>query len=288
MLPSNKRVRSQRFPDGGVPVIQSFDSVAHVYDETRGLPPEVAERVRSTLAGELRRHFVAPRLLEIGIGTGRIALPVGRHGVVITGLDASPQMLLRLLAKEPGRGVVVVSAERPPFRDGSFDAVLFVHTLHLAPDPAAAAGAAIALLVPGGLVLHGSEDEPESVRTAADRALQEIVRDLCGIEIGSWAPYDATLDLTDEIVRARGGALDHAEVARWQRTTRARDMLDRIARQDFSSSWKIPPEALPSVLERAAAMFEGIFGGLDNEVAYQKRFLLSIGRLPGHSTFPAA
>lgn len=34
--------------------------------------------------------------LELGIGTGRLALPLARQGIPITGIDASPEMLARL------------------------------------------------------------------------------------------------------------------------------------------------------------------------------------------------
>jgi hypothetical protein len=39
--------------------------------------------------------------LELGIGTGRIALPLGRRGVRVHGIDLSPDMVARLQAK-PG------------------------------------------------------------------------------------------------------------------------------------------------------------------------------------------
>lgn len=35
-------------------------------------------------------------VLELGIGTGRVAVPLARHGVSVTGIDASPEMLARL------------------------------------------------------------------------------------------------------------------------------------------------------------------------------------------------
>ena len=47
------------------------------------------------------------RVLELGIGTGRLALPIAAHGVEVWGVDASPAMLDRLRAK-PGSDAITV------------------------------------------------------------------------------------------------------------------------------------------------------------------------------------
>jgi SAM-dependent methyltransferase len=59
--------------------------------------PDAVEPVVDFLAG-LAGDGAA---LELGIGTGRIALPLSRRGVPVHGIDLSPQMVARLRAK-PG------------------------------------------------------------------------------------------------------------------------------------------------------------------------------------------
>lgn len=46
--------------------------------------------------------------LELGIGTGRIALPLSRRGIRVHGIDLSPQMVARLRVK-PGGGAIEVT-----------------------------------------------------------------------------------------------------------------------------------------------------------------------------------
>ena len=46
--------------------------------------------------------------LELGIGTGRIAIPLSRRGVAVHGIDLSPQMVAQLRAK-PGSGGIGVT-----------------------------------------------------------------------------------------------------------------------------------------------------------------------------------
>jgi 16S rRNA A1518/A1519 N6-dimethyltransferase RsmA/KsgA/DIM1 with predicted DNA glycosylase/AP lyase activity len=59
--------------------------------------PAVVEPAVSFLA-DLARSGSA---LELGIGTGRIALPLSRRGVRVHGIELSPAMIARLQAK-PG------------------------------------------------------------------------------------------------------------------------------------------------------------------------------------------
>jgi hypothetical protein len=46
--------------------------------------------------------------VELGIGTGRIALPLAARGVDVRGVDASPQMVARLRAKPGGATIPVM------------------------------------------------------------------------------------------------------------------------------------------------------------------------------------
>jgi SAM-dependent methyltransferase len=47
------------------------------------------------------------KTLELGIGTGRIAIPLSNRGVAIHGIDASPAMLEKLQSKGKGRSIPV-------------------------------------------------------------------------------------------------------------------------------------------------------------------------------------
>src|SRR3954470_11600681 len=53
--------------------------------------------------------------LELGVGAGRIALPLARHGVHVVGLDASQEMARRLLARRGDLPVDVRIADMAAF-----------------------------------------------------------------------------------------------------------------------------------------------------------------------------
>src|ERR687885_57823 len=75
----------------------SFDHAADIYDQTRGYPPDVQERIGHALLDAAGATHT-PRILEMGVGTGRIALPIIRAGYRYTGVDISPRMLEKLRA----------------------------------------------------------------------------------------------------------------------------------------------------------------------------------------------
>lgn len=76
------------------------DSIAGVYDDWyRHVDPDII----STLV-ELAREG---RALELGIGTGRIALPLQAAGVTVHGIDSSAAMVARLRAKTGGETIPV-------------------------------------------------------------------------------------------------------------------------------------------------------------------------------------
>jgi SAM-dependent methyltransferase len=80
------------------------EQVAARYDEdTEISDPAVVDPVVDFLA-ELARAGAA---LELGIGTGRIALPLSRRGVRVHGIDLSEEMVARLRAKPGGEDIGV-------------------------------------------------------------------------------------------------------------------------------------------------------------------------------------
>lgn len=51
------------------------------------------------------------RVLELAIGTGRVALPLVKRGIDLTGIDISPEMVGRLRAKPGGDAIPVVMGD---------------------------------------------------------------------------------------------------------------------------------------------------------------------------------
>jgi SAM-dependent methyltransferase len=81
------------------------ESVAASYDESaaESFDPQVVDPVVDFLA----KIAGDGRALELGIGTGRIALPLARRGVTVQGIELSKAMAARLHAKPGGQDIGV-------------------------------------------------------------------------------------------------------------------------------------------------------------------------------------
>lgn len=92
------------------------EAVAATYDDDE-LDPAMLELTVDFLVGQARGGDV----LELGIGTGRVALPLAGRGVPVCGIDLSAPMVERLRAKPGGADIEVVLGDFAQAKvDGSF------------------------------------------------------------------------------------------------------------------------------------------------------------------------
>jgi len=101
------------------------ERVAATYDDSsEGMfDPAAVETTAGVLAGLAGRG----RALELGIGTGRIALPLARRGVEVHGIDLSRAMVARLRGKPGGDGIPVTIGDfATATADGTFSLAYLV------------------------------------------------------------------------------------------------------------------------------------------------------------------
>ena len=106
------------------------DAFADVYDEwyTGISDADVSADVVAGLAAASAAGTGVPRVLELAVGTGRLALPLADRGLDVVGIDASAAMLDRLRARDPdGRVTIVVGDMVEDVPAGPFDAVLLAY-----------------------------------------------------------------------------------------------------------------------------------------------------------------
>lgn len=77
------------------------DTWAAIYDEVHAHDPSAAVEVLAQLAG-------TGKALELGIGTGRVAIPLAARGVAVHGIEVSQAMLDRMRAKPGGAEIPVL------------------------------------------------------------------------------------------------------------------------------------------------------------------------------------
>jgi ubiquinone/menaquinone biosynthesis C-methylase UbiE len=102
-------------------------------------------------------HYLDPlpngaKLLDVGCGTGNLLRRLGAR-FVCAGCDPAEEMLRRARARNPGVELKVAPAEKLPFEDDHFDAVLCIEVVRYLADPRPALSELARVLRPGGLAL---------------------------------------------------------------------------------------------------------------------------------------
>ncbi|MEM6281448.1 MAG: class I SAM-dependent methyltransferase [Chloroflexota bacterium] len=133
-----------------------FDRAATFYDETCGFPAGTEQDAARlfAMAGNITGDT---RIVEPGIGTGRVALPLAQlTGASVVGVDLSNPMMLQLRGKQHHEDITVICGDAMclPLPDGTFDAAVITHVFHLVADWQQALAEIGRVLRPGGALLY--------------------------------------------------------------------------------------------------------------------------------------
>ncbi len=257
----------------------SFDHAAESYDATRGEPPEVSQRLTEALLTELQAAD-ADRLLEIGIGTGRITRPVAERGVRVTGIDIAPRMLAQLRKQLASDAALVDLAigdvTALPYRDRSFHAAIAVHVLHLVSSWERALEELRRVLAPGGVFIHHyAHYEEPNPWTPSLRARDEILDEL-GV---ARRPRPSEAQIADKL-RALGGSVREVVYYEGEERTAPIDWLKRARGRVDSWTWEVPEELYPSFLQRYESWCRGHYGDLSRVRPQQVQNELHVWSFP--------
>src|SRR5262245_16567476 len=169
---------------------------------------DLARRYDDALAGtpllQIDQQFVREycptpcRVLDLGCGTGRVAIPLAKLGYSVTAVDLSEEMLHVAGAKATAAGVRLDRVRAnivtlDAIRDRSFDAVLCLFsTLGMVSGPESRRTVvehAHRVLRPGGMFLLHVHNRWHHLRTRRGRSwlLRDVIRRLRGArDVGDW------------------------------------------------------------------------------------------------------
>jgi ubiquinone/menaquinone biosynthesis C-methylase UbiE len=262
---------TQRLVGGSV----SFDHAADVYDNTRALPPEIVAKQAEAILTELRAAR-ADRLLEVGIGTGRISRPLMERGVRVAGIDIAPKMIARLREQLGPRhlppDLLFGDATRLPLRDASFRAVLVVHVLHLVSDWKRTIEELRRVLAPGGVFLHDRTryDEENPWRAAMDK--REELLEQFGIPVRR----RPKMEEIEEALTEQDGALRTVLYAEDQELNVVEHLVERVRNRTDSWTWEIPEEIHAQFIAEYERWCREHYGDMKREYTQPVRYSLEV------------
>lgn len=206
----------------------SFDRAADYYDQTRSLSDEAMREMTDLLLVEVRGR---KRALEIGVGTGRIAIPLAERGVPVVGIDLAERMLAVLRDKTSAVPVALADATRLPFSDGAFDSGIACHVLHLIPEWRAALDELVRVVGLGGRILVNLGGWDHGVW----RAIEE--RFVAEAGVSTPRPGARDLDEVDAVMAGHGATVRMLPEITDRRRVSYGELLDRIERGMYSFTW---------------------------------------------------
>jgi SAM-dependent methyltransferase len=188
------------------------ERVADVYDEWY-VPPNTA--------GEcdfLAEYAADGRVLELGIGTGRVAIQLAARGIEVHGIDSSPAMVAQLRAKPGGADLPVVVGDIADVPvDGDFALVFIVFNTffmltsqaeqirclrnvcaHLAPD--------------GRFVLHAFVPDTSRIERGQDLSVREAGMHRVRLDATVYDSLAQRLDTTQVRITEEGVRFVHAKL----------------------------------------------------------------------------
>lgn len=255
-----------------------FSPNAGVYDCRHGSALSEQELDRLWSVAILRS---GARVLDVGAGTGRVAVPLAARGCRVVAIEPSAAMLARLGAKRGEAAVeAVLGGGAPlPFRSGSFDAVVIARLLYLTPDWRAILSEAARVLAPGGRLLHEwgngrPGEEWVRVREEARRLFEEA---------GVREPFHSGVRSEAEVDRALGelGLVRDADVENGAGpAVTLREFLRRLAEGELSYVWSVPLDVRAKSLPRLQRWAEETFD-LDRPVAMPRELRWTVHRRRG-------
>jgi len=144
----------------------------------------------------------ATRLLDVACGSGFAAALAAARGAVVSGIDATPELLEIARERVPDGDFRVGAMDELPYEDAALDVVTCVNGFQFAVDPGVAIGEAARVVVSGGRVGAAAFAEPErNEGTALHVAMKQLVDEPDG---GGYTPY--ALSTADGLARALADA----------------------------------------------------------------------------------
>lgn len=211
------------------------ERVADVYDQWYK-PVDTAAEV--ALLTELA---AGGRVLELGIGTGRVAVPLAAAGVEVHGIDASPAMVEQMRAKPGGDAIPVTIGDMADVSvDGEFALVFVVFNtffqLYSQESQLRCFANVAPRLQPGGrFLIHAFVPDTSRVEAGEHLAVKEASLDRVRLDASVFDALEQRLDTTQVRITENGIRLVHAKLRfAWPPEL---DLMARLAGLTLEHRW---------------------------------------------------
>ncbi len=259
-----------------------FDRAVDYYDKTRALPQDRHEALIRALISETGVK-PADTVLEIGIGTGRIALSVAEHVHRLYGVDLSQEMLSALRRKITSAHALIdlapADAVYLPFPTATFDLVYAVHVYHLVNQWRAGIAEAWRVIKPGGHFVVSFHKRDENSPNSRLRKQMHVFAKELGLD--TRRPGSQTEEETLEEISKWDPQPKVVQASAWQEPEIPAKILEELDRQIYSETWAIPRDKMDLIIPRLREWAEHTYEDTSREILtnVQTRWLVATKRV---------
>lgn len=241
-----------------------FDRLATAYDQLLVVPESAPRQIAQGIIRTVRASSDT-RFLEVGVGTGRLAVPIASLGCPYVGVDLSHDMLtvFRSKAAQPLSHLSLVQADGTllPFAASSFDVVLTNGVLCHIDRWQTAVREIQRVTAPGGKYLYCYDKaRPNRVAVEVDTAWREIL-----IERGVVDESGAEPVVTDaeclRLLEQEGHCHDPVVAAAWTRSADIAEYLESYEARVGPLYRTLPPAEFAEMLEKFRAWGRRAYSG---------------------------
>ncbi|MCB0076326.1 MAG: class I SAM-dependent methyltransferase [Anaerolineales bacterium] len=247
------------------------ERVAQDYAKQRAHPPWVSAQIGRAVVARLGR---GARLLELGVGTGRIARPIAAAGGRVVGIDLSQEML-REVPPTADAPIMLLRGDIQslPVKSSSMAGVMAVHVLHLIPDWRLALSEIVRVLRPGGLFIQGRDQtDPDSIAGQLRHQLRIAVMAL----LPDAQPPAARASIPQALAAMGGTAQAEQVVACWLESSSPAAILQGMMSRADAETWALDDGLLQAAVGRVHEWATAQWGDLARAQPVERRFLLNV------------
>lgn len=248
-----------------------FNRISDIYDETR--QPLTAEAIDR--AAEILHADRVRLVLEAGVGTGRIALPLQQRKFKIYGVDLAKRMLMRANAKGI-KNLILADANCLPIREKQVDAAILAHVIHLLENPELTftslrrvARKEIVAFVRKRNGSPATDDGRTSLRENFRRAAIELGYEVPDRPVGWWTASRKEIEFLSTSPPTELLTIEDREVV-----TTVGERISFYEKRAYGHPPELPEEQFKEVMNRVKESMD-----LDRQIRYRRAEQMAIWRL---------
>jgi SAM-dependent methyltransferase len=222
-------------------------------------------------------------VLEIGVGTGRIAGPLREKSVRIVGLDISSSSLQRFAGKisrmqDTELRLIRGDAIRLPFAPSTFPGIYTVHVFHLIRNWQQALREVKRVLKPGGMYIYGTSNEVATDVINHMEVGWEMILKRNNLPINNANAGVRSRSVFHDALKESGAEVEFIPICRWSENYTPRQRLELMSARLAAMTPRVPDLTFSKSMVDFERWLKAQYGELDSKLELVREAVFYVWR----------